>query len=118
MQMVFNMTISDIDDIKSIQAEGARIIAGATCLVSLQNLYRETGLELLQERRRKHSIILFYKMYSFVCHPYLSALIPTRVGRSTVYSLRNDDDICNMHCRSQLMIKSFLPSAITSWNAL
>jgi len=34
-----NMTTSDSDDLESIQAEGARIITGATRLVSLQNLY-------------------------------------------------------------------------------
>jgi len=57
-------------------------------------------------------------MSSSLCPPYLSALIPTSVGRSTAYSLRNADDIRNIHCRSQLMIKSFLPSTIRSWNAL
>ena len=113
-----NMTTSDSDDLESIQAEGARIITGATRLVSLQNLYRESGLEPLRERRRKHKLILFYKMFSFLCPPYLSALIPTSVGRSTAYSLRKADDIRNIHCRSQLMIKSFLPSTIRSWNAL
>jgi len=56
-----NMTTSDNDDLKSIQAEGARIITGATRLVSLQNLYRETGLEPLQERRRKHNTSFFTK---------------------------------------------------------
>jgi len=113
------MTTSDIENPESIQAEGARIIIGATRLISLQNLYRESGLELLQERRRQHKLnILFYKMYPSLCSPYLSDLIPTSVERSTVYSVRNADDIRNMHCRSQLMVKYILPSTFRSWNVL
>jgi len=58
-----NLTQSEEDDLETIQLEAARIICGATKLVSINNLYSETGLEPLSIRRRTHNLILFYKMY-------------------------------------------------------
>ena len=113
-----NITQSDEEDLEKVQHEAARIISGATRLVSLNNLYTETGLESLKDRRRKHKLILFYKMSHNLVPSYLSTMIPARVGDTTSYPLRNSTNIRNITCKTQLLSSSFLPSVITSWNNL
>jgi len=66
-----NLTQSEEDDLVKIQLEAARIICGATKLVSINNIYSETGLEPLSIRRRTHILILFYKMYHALAPRYL-----------------------------------------------
>ena len=47
------------NELEKIQIEAARIATGATKLVSLNALYNEIQWENLEERRRKHKLILF-----------------------------------------------------------
>jgi len=71
---------ADEDDLEKTQLEAARIIFGGTKLVSIINVYTETGLEPLKERRSKHKLKMFYKMYHSLVPSYLSSLIPRHVG--------------------------------------
>ena len=57
-----NCTQYEINDLEKIQNEAARIVTGATKLVSINSLCTETGWETLSSRRKKHKLILFYKM--------------------------------------------------------
>ena len=52
----------EANELEKIQNEAARIVTGATKLVSINNLLKETGWELLSTRRKKHKLSLFYKM--------------------------------------------------------
>ena len=47
-----NCTMYEVNAQEKIQAEAARIVTGATKLVSLDMLYRETGWETLESTRR------------------------------------------------------------------
>ena len=49
-----NCTQYEINAIERIQIEAARIVTGATRLVSFDILSKETGWESLQGRRHKH----------------------------------------------------------------
>ena len=49
------------------QNEAARIVMGATKLVSINALHSETRRETLLSRRKKHKLILFYKVKKWVC---------------------------------------------------
>ena len=57
-----NCTQYEINDLEKIQNEAARIVTGATKLVSINSLCTETGWETLSSRRKKHKLILFYKI--------------------------------------------------------
>ena len=48
--------------VEKLNTEAARIVSGATKLVSLDLLYKEVGWETLDKRREKHKLIQFYKM--------------------------------------------------------
>ena len=60
-----NLTKYQEDELEKIQIEAARIVTGATKLVSHDNLYRETCWETLNSRRKQHKLTLYYKMINF-----------------------------------------------------
>ena len=113
-----NCTQYEADELEKIQIEAARIVTGATRLVSLNLLYCETGWNTLSCRRNKHKIIMFHKIYTGLSPPYLSALLPSTVGANVSYNLRNPNNLHTVQCHSQLYYNSFLPSAIRTWNGL
>jgi hypothetical protein len=113
-----NCTHGDKLELDKIQDEAARIVTGSSKLVSLNNLYKETGWESLETRRNNHKLALFYKMYHGYAPPYLSSLVPSLVGDESSYPLRNADNVRNISCRTKLFSESFLPSTISLWNSL
>jgi hypothetical protein len=56
------MRISLNKKIENVQLEDSRIVTGGTRLVSLNNLYMETGWEKLKDRREKHKLVQFKKL--------------------------------------------------------
>ena len=55
------------DELDKIQLEEARIVSGTTKLVSSASLYMELGWESLSSRRRKHKLVMFYKIINGLC---------------------------------------------------
>ena len=113
-----NCTNYEKDDLDKIQHEAARIVTGTTKLVSIDDLYNETGWETLTVRRRKHKLILLYKMINGLTPPYLTNLVPPSTGRTSTYNLRNNNNIQTIYSRTNLYYNSFLPSSIREWNTL
>ena len=114
-----NCTQYEINALEKIQIEAARIATGGTKLVSLEMLYQETGWEPLEKRRYKHKLCLFYQMDTGVSPNYLFfSLIPASVEDSTIYNLRNANNLRHTLTRTQLYYRSFLPSSIRAWNDL
>ena len=54
-----NLTKYEENELEKIQLEAARIVTGTTKLISLENLYKETGWETLNSRRQQHKLSLF-----------------------------------------------------------
>ena len=113
-----NCTINETEDIEKIQLEAARIVTGTTKLVSIRELYQETGWEKLETRRQKHKLIKFYSIVSGQSSTYLQELIPQEVSQTSDYNLRNSNNIRTVQSRTTLYENSFFPSAIKKWNAL
>ena len=103
---------------EKIQYEAARIATGATKLISINNLEKEIGWDTLEDRRRKHKLILFYKMSHNLTPDYLSSLVPPLVGDESRYNLRNATNLQTPHARTKLYSESFLPSVVREWNVL
>ena len=61
MQTLFG-TFYEKLELVNIQSEAARIISGATKLVSLHDLYEEVGWESLKKRRKIHKLLLLYEV--------------------------------------------------------
>ena len=113
-----NCTKYESNDLEKIQNEAARIVTGATKLVSINSLLTETGWETLESRRKKHKLILFYKMQNGLSPDYLISLVPPTVGSTSSYPLRNASNLHTINAGSQLYYNSFLPSVVRDWNEL
>ena len=113
-----NCTQYEANELEKIQHEAARIVSGATKLVSIDKLLKEVGWDTLSCRKKKHKQILFYKMINGLCPDYLSSLVPPTVGNSTAYRLRNASDYKYIRSNTQLYYNSFLPSVVRDWNEL
>ena len=113
-----NCTQYESNELEKIQNEAARIVTGATKLVSLHSLYTDTGWESLASRREKHKLILYYKMQHGMTPEYLSSLVPPTVGSIARYPLRNESDLQTVPAKSQQYFNSFLPSVTRAWNGL
>ena len=106
------------DQLDKAQNEAARIVTGCTKLVAIADLYQESGWETLSQRRRKHKLILFYKMVNGLAPNYLNILVPPTIGNSSSYNLRRPNNLRNIACRTRLYSSSFLPAVINDWNSL
>ena len=62
-------------------------------MVSFQKIYDEIGWETLETRRRKHKLVLFYKMFYNLSPLYPSSLVPPLVQNSSRHSLRNSNNV-------------------------
>ncbi|XP_060607755.1 uncharacterized protein LOC132759899 [Ruditapes philippinarum] len=71
-----NCTQYEKDELDKIQHEASRIVSGVTKLVSIHQLHREVSWESLDSRRKKHKLILVYKMKNGLSPDYLSSLVP------------------------------------------
>ena len=49
---------------------------------------------------------------------YLCSVVPIIIGSKSTYNLRNSNDLSNIACKTNLYMKSFLPSTIETWNSL
>ena len=87
-------------------------------MVSINALLKETGWEPLSSRRRKHKLVLFYKMVNGLYPDYLHSLVPTTIGNASRYNPRNINNLQTVHAKTQLYFNSLLPSVIRKWNEL
>ena len=106
------------DDLDKIQNEAARIVTGCSKLISLSDLRKECGWESLSERRRRHKLILFFKMMKGFAPTYLSSLVPQLNSNISNYNLRNSNNLYSIACRTNLYKNSFLPSVVDEWNSI
>ena len=115
-----NCTRYEVNALVKIQREAARIVTGATKLVSLEVLCNETGWESLETRRSKHKMCLFYKMNDSISHNYRSSLVPHSVETTTHYSyvMQQIYDILLRGHNCTVYYDSFIPCSIRLWNDL
>ena len=111
-----NCTQYEVKDLEKIQHEAAR--TGATKLASINSLLTETGWETLATRRKKHKLVLFYKMQNGLSPVYLSTLLTDSVGNTSSYNLHNINNTQTIHCNTQHYYNSFLPATVRHWNEL
>ena len=98
--------------LEKMQLEAARIITGLPIFTSRDIIYKETGLETLENRRNRRKLQLFYNIQNGNAPHYLCNLMPPCIQSTTVYPLRNGNDIILPFCRLALTNNSFIPSTI------
>ena len=95
------------ESLEKINVEAARIVTGATKLVSLELLYKECGWDTLEKRRENHKLIQFYKMTNGLTPEHLSNLIPQQHNQLHRYNTRHSDKIVNIPCKTTHHYQSF-----------
>ena len=81
--------------------------------MSVRKLYDELGWVKLSDRRRTHTLLLFYKLDHKLAPEYLCGLLPPHICDTSSYPLRNADNYAQVHA---LYGSSFLPSTVREWN--
>ena len=104
--------------LESIQLEAARIACGLPVYCKKELVYNESNLELLQKRRERRKLILFYKMHNNLTPPFFQSLLPPLVGDISHYPLRNSNNYTLPNHRLSLSDRSFVPSTVKLWNSL
>ena len=97
-----------VHKLKSLQIEAARIVTEGTRLVSIENLYLETGWERLKDRRETHKLTYFYKMSNSLTPQYLCNLVPRNLGNIHGRNTRNAQLIPPLRTRTSFYSKYFL----------
>ena len=88
-----------------MQLETASIITGLPTFTRSETVYKEIGWESLASRRQMRKLQFFYNIQNPSAPEYLYKLIPPNIQSTTIYPLRNGNDIIDPFCR--LMIYSF-----------
>ena len=104
--------------LEQMQLDAARIVTGLPIFTRKSVIYKEIGWETLQERRRRRKLQMFYNIQNENAPQYLCKLIPPTIQSTTIYPLRNGNDIIVPYCRLSLTNHSFIPSTIRQWNSL
>jgi hypothetical protein len=103
--------------LEQLQPEAARIVTGLPIFTKTEILYIETCWELLSVRRKRRKLQLFYNIVNKNTPNYLCTLIPPTMQSTSVYPLRNWNDIILPFCRPSSTRDSFIPSTIKMWNS-
>ena len=85
------------------QLDAARILTGLPIFTKSEYLYAETGWETLQ---------LFFNIKCGMGPEYLHHLVPPTIQSTTIYPLRNGDDLIVPFCRLAITNSSFIPSTV------
>ena len=113
-----NFGVVNTRKLEQMQLETARIVTGLPTFTKSETVYKEIGWESLASRRQMRKLQLFYNIQNHSAPEYLYKLIPPNIQSTTIYPLRNGNDIIVPFCRLSLTSESYIPSTIKRWNNL
>ena len=113
-----NCGIGYSDKLEKLQLDAARIVTGLPIFTKSEYLYAETGWETLSERRYRRKLQLFFNIKCGMAPEYLRYLVPPTIQSTTIYPLRNGDNLIVPFCRLSITNSSFIPSTVKEWNKL
>ena len=113
-----SLPIVFINKLESIHKESARIVTGATKLVSIELLYKDTCWDTLAERRKKHKIIKLHNMVYNYTPSSLSNILPRRNSEIHNMRTRQSNHLSTIKTNTTFYKNSFLPSTVHIWNNL
>ena len=111
-----NCTDAQAASLENLHLDAIRTIIGAVRGTSHQKLYEESGFTSLNERRRRHRLIFYFKIIHGMCPSYLSNLIPNLVSERNPYHRRRPLERAVPPFRTELYHRSFIPSTTELWN--
>ena len=113
-----NCEIGYSDKLEKLQLDAAGIVTGLPIFTKSEYLYAETGWETLSERRYRRKLQLFFNIKCGMAPEYLRHLVPPTIQSTTIYPLRNGDNLIVPFCRLSITNSSFIPFTVKEWNKL
>ena len=98
--------------------DGLAIISGATARSNIANLYKETSMASMSERRDHSMLIMLYKIKNGMAPDYLFDILPQENHEYIRYNLRNNMNLSVPLTRLESFKRSFIPYSINLWNSL
>ena len=113
-----NCTMNESMEFEKVQRRAALVCTVAYRHTKTELLLAELGWQPLTVRRKKHKLILIYKIVNGTCPDYLTAILPNR--NQCEYNLRSADNATLPTPASRLSSKRkfFVASTIRHWNSL
>ena len=96
-------------DLESVQNEAARIVTGAIKYCNIQKVLFELKWKTLTERRKKHRLIMIYKMLNGISPPYLTSRSQSSQNDDERYNLRH---LRSVRAKTQFYNLTFLPRTV------
>lgn len=113
-----NCTLKQSLLLERVQRRAALLCTGAYRHTNQEKLLSELGWECLSVRRKKHRLIMLYKICNCLVPSYLAFLKPTTVSETTRYQLRNDTHLVLPRIRTQVAKNGFIYRSVSDWNHL
>ena len=88
-----NCGVVNTNKLEQLQLETARIIPGLPIFTKSDFVYKEIGWETLVAGRQRRKLQLFYNIQNNSAPDYLCKMIPPKIQSTTIYPLRNGNDI-------------------------
>lgn len=106
-----------MEEIEKIQYKAALIVTGAWQGTSRDKIYDDLGWESLQNRRTARKLCMLYEIQKTNFPFYLANMLdPFKYRPNSRFY--NSLYLKNMHCKTNAVKASFLPSVIRDWNSL
>lgn len=105
-------------ELESLHLDALRTIIGAVRGTSHNKIYTESGFVSLKERRRRHKLILYFKIVNGLAPAYMNGYLPALVSDVNPYHRRNPFDRHVPPFRTTLYQESFFISTTFIWNSL
>lgn len=115
-----NCTLTLSNELEKLNLDAIRTVIGAVRGTSHLKLYQESCILPLKERRKRHKLILFFKIIKGLTPSYLLTYLPPLVTdlNPRVHHRRNPLQRYIPRCRTEIYAQSFFPSTTTIWNTI
>ena len=113
-----NCTDALSDELESLHLDAIRTIIGAVRGTSHIKLYTESGFVTLKERRRRHKLVMFFKIVNGLVPNYIIERLPPLVSSLNPYHRRNPLERYVPPFKTTLYQNSFFISTTYLWNEL
>ena len=111
-----NCTTLMSDAIEKVQRQAALAITGAYTHTSHNNLLNELGLHILSTRGTVSKLTLLFKIIYNLTPAHMKTIL--RETQPAQYETRNTGNLRLPKIKKNYFLKSFLPSAVKTWNTL
>ena len=113
-----NCTSEESQSLERLQLDAIRIFTGLPRYSRTNDLYSESALEPLVERRRQHRLIALYKIIYGYAPAYLQNMFPPMRSDYSIRGHRGVNVFQLPLCRTSIYAQSFVPRTIRDWNCL